>query len=368
MSFVASKALKETIKFHISNPKFSSMARGKNQGRGKPPAQKKPPLTHFLCLPLVTRDSKPQLQASVEKFRDIVTTKNEQTASQVEEAGDDDNSKSESITSSVHPKAIRPVGALHCTLGVMSLDQNKLEEAKQLLRNLDISLMLQHAASQEHEQVIATDAAAKEPLVNSTDSPPKTAPLRIDLRGLVSMHAPQKTSILYSAPVDQTGRLYPFCLAVQEKFKESDFVVKDDRKLKLHATIVNTIYAKGRKPRPPPKWKMNKQTTTSGQGVLASEMGQSVEKAAIAGDKAEEQTTAKKPEQGEVEGHGPNANAPLKIDATAILERFKDFVWAESFVLDRIAICEMGAKKITNDEGTVVAEEYTEVASVKLPT
>ncbi|KAI6894082.1 hypothetical protein KC318_g11693 [Hortaea werneckii] len=341
------------------------MARGKKQGRGKPPAQKKPPLTHFLCLPLVTRDSKPQLQASVETFRDIVTTKNEQTASQVEEPGDDDKSKSETITSSVHPKAVRPVGALHCTLGVMSLDQNKLEEAKELLRHLDISLMLQNAASQEREQAISTDAAASEPLVNSTNSPPNTPPLRIDLRGLVSMHAPQKTSILYSAPVDQTGRLYPFCLAVQEKFKESDFLAKDDRKLKLHATIVNTIYAKGRKQRPPPKWKMKQQTTSSGQGAMASEMGES---AAVGDDKAEGEKSSQKPEQGEVEGHGPNANAPLKIDATSTLERFEDFVWAEDFVLDRIAICEMGAKKITSDEGKVVAEEYTEVASVKLPT
>ncbi|KAI7529738.1 hypothetical protein KC331_g15056 [Hortaea werneckii] len=344
------------------------MARGKTQGRGKPPAQKKPPLTHFLCLPLVTRDSQPQLQASVENFRDIVTTKNEQTASQVEQAGDDDNSKSETITSSVHPKAIRPVGALHCTLGVMSLDDRKLEQAKELLRHLDIPLMLQNAASQEQEQATATDAAASEPLVNSTQSPPNTTPLRIDLRGLVSMHAPQKTSILYSAPVDQTGRLYPFCLALQEKFKENDFLVKDDRKLKLHATIVNTIYAKGRKQRPPPKWKRMQQTTTSGQGALASETGESAGKAAVAGDKAEDEKSSQKPEQGELEGHGPNANAPLKIDATSILERFQDFIWAEGFVLDRIAICEMGAKKITNDEGKIVAEEYTEVASVKLQT
>ncbi|KAI6817930.1 hypothetical protein KC332_g11391 [Hortaea werneckii] len=345
------------------------MAGGKNHGRGKPPAQKKPPLTHFLCLPLVTRDSKPQLQASVEKFKDIVTTKNEQTASKDGDSGDDESSKSETITSSVHPKAIRPVGALHCTLGVMSLDQNKLEEAKELLRHIDIPLMLQHASSQKHEQANVTDVGAGEPLVKSSESPPHTAPLRIDLRGLVSMHAPQKTSILYSAPVDQTGRLYPFCLAVQERFKGLDLLVKDDRKLKLHATIVNTIYAKGRKQRLPPKWKMKQQTTTSGQIALASSPeGLAGGKAAASGDKAGDETSPKKPEQGEVEGHGPNANAPLKIDATSILEEFKDFVWAENFVLDRIAICEMGAKKITNDEGGVVAEEYTEVASVKLPT
>ncbi|KAI7253997.1 hypothetical protein KC343_g3870 [Hortaea werneckii] len=345
------------------------MAGGKYRGRGKPAAQKKPPLTHFLCLPLVTRDSKPQLQASVEKFRDSVNTKNEQTASHSTDAGDDESSKSETITSSVHPKAIRPVGALHCTLGVMSLDEKRLEEAKELLRHLDISLMLQHAGPQNQEQATATDAAASEPLVNSTDSPPNTAPLRIELKGLVSMHDPQKTSILYSAPVDQTERLYPFCLAVQEKFKESDFLVKDDRKLKLHATIVNTIYAKGRKQRPPPKWKIKQQTTTSGQAAPTSQTeGLAGEKAAASGDKAGDETSPKKPEQGEIEGHGPNANAPLKIDATAILERFKDFVWAEDIVLDRIAICEMGAKKITNDEGKVVAEEYTEVASVKLST
>jgi activating signal cointegrator complex subunit 1 len=47
------------------------------------------------------------------------------------------------------------------------------------------------------------------------------------------------------------------------------------------------------------------------------------------------------------------------------LERYQDFVWARDVVLDRIAICEMGAKKVV-ENGEVVGEQYTEVASVSL--
>ena len=135
----------------------------------------------------------------------------------------------------------------------------------------------------------------------------------IDLKGLVSMHVPEKTSIVYIEPCDSSERLYPFCLALQKIFNEEGILVPDDRKLRLHATLVNTIYAKGKKS----------------------------------------------------QGHGRNANAPMKIDARTLLEKYADFMWAKDVVLDRIAICEMGAKKRI-ENGEVVGEEYTEVASVPL--
>jgi activating signal cointegrator complex subunit 1 len=113
-------------------------------------------------------------------------------------------------------------------------------------------------------------------------------------------------------------------------FKDKGFIV-DDRPLKLHATIVNTIYAKGRK-------------------------GQSKANAGASNQEPKAQ------------GHGPNANAPLKIDATTILEKYEDFVWAKDVILDRVAICEMGAKKILDETGNVRDEEYTEVANFALPT
>jgi len=127
------------------------------------------------------------------------------------------------------------------------------------------------------------------------------------------MHAPEKTSILYIEPHDSSERLYPLCLALQDVFRREDLLIPDDRKLKLHATIVNTIYAKGRR----------------------------------------------------AQGHGLKADAPLKIDARALLNKYEDFVFAENVVLDRVAICEMGAKKRI-ENGEVVGEEYREVASVPL--
>jgi activating signal cointegrator complex subunit 1 len=288
-----------------------------HKGHRKAPAAKKPPLTHFLCLPLITAASKPQLEASIASFRkDVASEQPQETAS-------------ENGVTRIHPKAIRPVGVMHCTLGVMSLDRDRLDKATKLLQSLDITQLLSHAADTPPGTTVdPQEITPKEPLAKhqrpvslqrSVSPPAERAsratrnPLTIDLKGLVSMHDPEKTSIVYIEPCDSSERLYPLCLALQNIFNEESILVPDGRKLKLHATLVNTIYAKGRKS----------------------------------------------------QGHGRNANAPLKIDARALLDKYADFVWARNVVLDRIAICEMGAKK-RMENGEVVGEEYTEVASVPL--
>ncbi|KAK3626103.1 hypothetical protein LTR56_020008 [Elasticomyces elasticus] len=315
----------------------------RHEGPRRPAAAKKPPLTHFLCLPLVTAESRPQLELSIKRFTDEVA------GGQVDADGGD-------VTSRVHPKAIRPVGALHCTLGVMSLDKAGLEEAVQALQSLDMKSMLQQACSQvpssatkDSEAAIesGTSGAAPSSLTRPV-SPPlierEVIPLSIDLKGLVSMHDPQNTSILYSAPEDRSNRLYPFCQAVQKHFADAELLVPDDRPLKLHATIVNTIYAKGKK-KPPMRQRDREEAAEQHEAGQGGGEGQ----------------------EDRSQGHGPRANAPLKLDATALLERYRNFVWAGNVVLDRVAICEMGAKKILDCEGQVVNEEYTEVASVQLP-
>lgn len=306
---------------------------GKPKSGRRPPAAKKPPLTHFLCLPLVTSESRPRLEIALNTFKEGV--------SQQVSAGSDGARQSGNIvttTSGIDPKSIRPVGALHCTLGVMSLDDKKLSEAIEFLQSIDVRQVLNEANGQSADSSDAgpsTTSSSTPTALARPISPPnmtkEAEPLVIDLKGILPMHAPQKTSILYAAPTEPSGRLLPFCLGIQKLFQAKGFLVEDTRELKLHATIVNTIYAKARK-RPPPR------------GSQASSAGQ------------------------ESSGHGPNANSPLKIDATAILENYKDFRWAEGVVLDRIAICEMGAKKITNSDGEVLDQEYTEVATIQLPT
>ncbi|KAG0646346.1 hypothetical protein D0Z07_8328 [Hyphodiscus hymeniophilus] len=157
-----------------------------------PPKAPPPRLTHFLCIPLVTPQSRPQLQTSLNKFR-------------------------ADVTSSIPEKAIRPIGTLHLTIGVMSLlTQERIDRALGVLRNLDLKEMLSQVSESQD--------------------------LRVTLRGLKAMHAPSKTAILYAPPVDEDPRLQAFCQKLWVVFKEAGFLVPDSRPLLLHATIVNTVY------------------------------------------------------------------------------------------------------------------------------
>ncbi|KAK4634727.1 hypothetical protein CLAFUW4_00900 [Fulvia fulva] len=301
----------------------------KTRGSKGAPA-KKPALTHFLCLPLVTKTSRPQLEHSLKLFKTAVRPMRQDDA--IEAQSDDDDTDKATSAPDIHHKAIRPVDTLHCTLGVMSLKPEQLVAAITCLETLDVIACLQGQgqAIPETDELPNTGHP-------SLDRPPTTAPiqaLKVNLKGLESMHAPEKTSILYSAPKDDSDRLYPFCLAVQKLFKDKGFLVDDDRKLKLHATIVNTIYAKGRQRRRPKRDAMPQASSGSGNTE---------------------------------QGHGAKANALLKIDARPVIEQYKDFVWAEDVVLDRMAICEMGAKKSLDAAGNVIDERYTEVASIALP-
>jgi activating signal cointegrator complex subunit 1 len=120
------------------------------------------------------------------------------------------------------------------------------------------------------------------------------------------MHSPKSTSILYAGPQDPSGSLLPICSKLRSLFEDAGYLVSDDRPLKLHATIVNTIYAKAE--------------------------------------------------------HRGGGN--VRFDAEALLGKWKDFIWVQDFAIEKLAICKMGAKKITNENGEIVGEEYEEVASI----
>lgn len=133
-------------------------------------------------------------------------------------------------------------------------------------------------------------------------------PLSISITSLHSMHAPKSTSILYAGAQDPTDRLFQTCVTLRDLFQKKGYLVPDDRPLKLHATIVNTIYAKA--------------------------------------------------------GHRGGGNA--RFDAEGVLEEWKDFVWAKDVPIQKVAICKMGAKKVANSSGEIDGEEYEEVVSKPL--
>lgn len=346
---VAGGRLSFTPKFNLLR-RTQSRSMTRHRGPKKPQAAKKPPLTHFLCVPLVTPKSRETLEASMKRFSDAVSQSGE---SAVETANIDGETGHQGLRF-VHPKAIRPVGAIHLTLGVMSLDKDQLSEAEAYLNSDDvrnlISATVNRSLADEANtpQIAASEASSS---LERTITPPATervkGPLEVQLSGVQSMHAAHKTSILYIAPTDESNRLYPFCVALQKLFRDKGFLLEDNRQLKLHATIVNTIYAKERR-RPT---RPSSAVVPSGGTSMSKDDETEIDKGQGSGQRSAEQVASSR-----------------IIDATSILKAFEDFVWADGVVLDRVAICEMGAKKIFDKDGMEIGAEYAEVASVSLPT
>ncbi|KAG9685856.1 hypothetical protein KCU95_g12056, partial [Aureobasidium melanogenum] len=364
------------------------MTRHHKKANKKNNAPKKPSLTHFLCVPLVNSISQPQLEATIGKFKEHVcytspvesvpgqgqikavpTPKTVSDAkAQPEELHKASEEKAPCETSSplIPEKAIRPLGSLHLTLGVMSLDEEKLIQANTLLQSLDLDNLLREAAIPANPSTTTTtnthdpDAAPPNSLDTSPNQTPDllNSPLKISLETLDPMQSPSKTSILYIRPQDTTNRLQILCQALRKTFTDAGLLVPDTRPLKLHATIVNTIYIKGRK-------KKSK----------ASEKA----KGPVTEDTSKDQTTEKPPKDQTTEetvstqkhelqaneassGHGPSAKSSLYINATSLLSTYKDHVWASDIPVERIAICEMGVKKQLSSAGEVIGEAYKEVA------
>jgi activating signal cointegrator complex subunit 1 len=215
-----------------------------------PPKLSPPRLTHFLCIPLITPVSRPQLQRSLTTFRD--------KCSRV---------RTSDLPDGIPDQAIRPLGTLHLTLGVMSLlTEERVQSALKVLNELNL------------RDLLSTTAPTSENLERKDVL--EQPQLYITLRGLTSMHSKVKTSCLYTDPFDPTGRLYSFCLKLQDIFTAANILVPENtgRPLLLHATILNTVYVPGVRGR------------------------------------------------GNGQGYGKN-RAKLTIDATELLEDCEDFEW-----------------------------------------
>lgn len=275
----------------------------------------RPPLTHFLCIPLLNEVSRPLFERSLCRFRIDVLGDESHESESIASSGDAilsiDSEASELSVGERLPRlggrAVRPAGSLHLTLGVMSLAvQEKGDAAISLLQQLDVRQMMLDAAKTPNRGQSCKDPHSHGAAQGIHASPD---PIVVSLVGLQSMHNAKKTSILYAAPMDTTNRLYPFCQSLQAAFKQADLLVADDRTLKLHATVVNTIYS---------------------------------------------------PKGGKT---GKTRRRPLQFDATALLGKYESFEWAKDVKIDRIAICKMGAQKGKNEQGEVVDEAYEEIAT-----
>ncbi|TFB02162.1 hypothetical protein CCMA1212_006107 [Trichoderma ghanense] len=237
--------------------------------------------THFLCIPLAGV----QLATALAAFRADVTS---------------------AMSFGLPEDAVRPLGTLHLTLGVMALKGDGVEQAANILRELRLrDILAETRLAKDANTSPAVWALSGGSTVRSES--PRADGLTLTIRGLHSIQPPAKAAVLYAAPSDPEGILYDFCKRLQRPFQESGLMIDENRPLLLHATIINTIYVKN----------------NSGSG-----------------------------------GRGKRRER-LTIDARSLLSRYDDYLWAEKMPVTRVALCRMGAKPIpgTDDAAYEVEAE-----------
>ena len=68
-------------------------------------------------------------------------------------------------------------------------------------------------------------------------------PIKISLSGLSCFPSATKATVVHIPPHDPTNRLIPFAESLRDAFVSEGFLQPEKRALKLHASVVNTIYA-----------------------------------------------------------------------------------------------------------------------------
>ncbi|CAG8043021.1 unnamed protein product [Penicillium salamii] len=348
---------------HRSTPKLLSRPLNSrpimtDNGRSRPLANKSPPLTHFLCLPLVNSASISQLEKSIAEFKEL---------HQSSHGPPEVNGQISTARLGLPSTAFRPLGTLHLTLGVMSLTKERLEEASAFLQSLDLESLMHEAqkkATSSHRQSQAHSLHISQTSTSNT-------PFSISLESLHALPRNDSATILHASPVDPTGRLYPFCVMLRDKFIEAGFILneggKKDKKplsqnpkinstqsahailsplnasshrqvssknldpytiaitrepkprpLLLHATLVNTIYVKGRK-----------QNQDNQQNGKSSSKRMTFDARNLVSQSLDNQSLAV-------------ATSPKPAS-------HRSYIWARDFPINSICICEMGAKKLHPD-------------------
>jgi activating signal cointegrator complex subunit 1 len=274
---------------------MSAPRRGRGGARSGGAPARRPKPTHFLCIPLATASSRPQLAASLARFRAAVARANRESAAAHARGA---AAGAFARRAEIPEAAVRPAGTLHLTLGVMSLaGEGEAARARELLAGLDLAAMLAAAAP-------AAPAGEGPPPAAAPEGPPALA---LSLRSLASMHPPRDTSVLYAEPRDRSGRLLRFGEALRDAFVAGRLMPAEDRPLKLHATVLNTVYS------------------------------------------------------------GTGRGGAARLDATALLRECRDFEWCAEFAVEKVAVCRMGAREVRDDRGEVVDVTYEEVASKAMP-
>ncbi|KAI9300801.1 kinase A anchor protein [Cunninghamella echinulata] len=222
------------------------------------------------------------------------------------------------LFSSLDPQTLIQQDNLHITLGVMSLNTtDEISQATALL----------------HDKCL--------PLIQSYQT--SSAPLTIDLHQLDVMQCnPKSAHVLYVQVKDNShnNSLYQLCNDINQIMVDNGLMEKDNRPLKLHVTLINTIYGKKRS---------NEMANSSNQREVSNE---SI-------------NTMDSNNNKEKDNHGKDNNKKrhfiskrskqkkrISFDATSILDTYGD-IHLGSFTLDKLHLMKMGRTGPSNTYETI---------------
>lgn len=285
--------------------------RGESNARAQESREPKPPLTHFLAMPL---GHHPELRARVSAFTRALL------ASEPAVPGLD-----ESIV--VAPRR------LHITLGVMSLSSSApsgsappgsaQEDAQPTLA---AARTLLHALQPRVQALLRGTSGSAEA---------SAGPLRVALQHVDIMRPdggdPARAHVLWAGPrpdSEDARRLKRVAEFVNAEFRKAGLVVDERRPLKLHCTILNTVYR-----RPMPK---GPRVPFSYPAILASPAFETI--------KVKQVGTVAGASQAEAGGTQENTTTSVTV---AQRRQPKQTTVAEvdlgEYTIDEIQICEMGS-------------------------
>ncbi|KAJ5383510.1 hypothetical protein N7517_001421 [Penicillium concentricum] len=289
----------------------------------------------------------------------------------------------------------------------MSLNnKERLDQALAFFQSLDLADIMKEA-----EQVTA-HTQQKVALRQSS-------PLTVSLESLHALPQGKSATILHASPVDPTGRLLPFCIKLRDKFIEAGFIqsepdrrpagrqdssirfVQDShqaagsatissdvslqqpkpRPLLLHATIVNTIYVRGRQGQNKDSKGNNssKRLTFDARNLISqyrnyySDDKRTILHRVPVGSSADTKNEPRRAKSSPIPENNTIPPTHRSNSAPSLPpSRGYPFIWAKEIPLDTICICEMGAKKLhpgvddRHGSNGRLGEKYTVIAERSL--
>lgn len=305
LKFVKSKSILQTEPLRFVKSKSSLETKAARFVKSKEQVHL---LTHFLCIPITTTHSKPQLEQSLHQFRN------------------------DPSTSEISSDAYRPLQTLHIPIRALSLPTVGRERAAcHLLRGIDIDGLLRRPTTGPPKAKRGVGEVQQEPLsINAwsttptSSTEPRPPSLAITLSGVHSKSTPKwgtLNRVLHTLCTDSTSRLGPFLDEIRQSFDDAGFGIARLTQTKSeHVTLLKNVHAfKG--PR---------------EYIL---------------DHAQA---------------GKFRRAPARrFETKDITQKFENFLFAENIKLERLSLCRLGLGKKLGRFGEET--QLPEVCSVPLP-